>query len=53
MAALLVAGIVGLFSETAIKIDFTEISHIFIVIQWLVRILRQLVNLSYLLLKYF
>ena len=39
MAALLGEGIVGLFSETAIIIAFTELSHIFIVdatvIQWL------------------
>lgn len=39
MAALLVAGFVGLFSETALNIAFTELSHIFRVdpttIQWL------------------
>lgn len=39
MAALLVAGFVGLFSETALNIAFTELSHIFSVdpttIQWL------------------
>ncbi|MBB5169389.1 hypothetical protein HNQ42_000752 [Rummeliibacillus stabekisii] len=40
MAALLVVWSVGLFSETAINITFTELSHIFIVdasvIPWLV-----------------
>ena len=39
MAALLVAGFVGLFSETALNIAFTELSAIFAVdattIQWL------------------
>lgn len=60
MAALLVEGIVGLFSEIAINIAFTELSHIFhfhcrchCYPMDSVKILGQLVHLSYLFLEYF